>query len=122
MKTSVSVRLRCVRLETSRLGQAKPYRAKIVINGKPRDLGRYATREEGEAAFRGARKACPMQLRGRPPLSPEKREAVRETYRTVKSQPKTAAIHGVSLKTVQRILHEVRPKLEDYPDMAAELI
>jgi hypothetical protein len=117
MKTSRDVQHRCVRLEKSRLGQAKPYRAKIVVNGKAKDLGRYASREEAEAACRGARKACPMQRRGRPPLSQEKREAIRETYRTVKSQPKTAAIHGVGVKTVQRILREVRPKLEDYPDI-----
>jgi hypothetical protein len=40
MKISVGVRPRCVRLEKSRLGQSKPYRAKITVDGKSRDLGR----------------------------------------------------------------------------------
>ena len=48
---------RCVRLETFR--KSKPWRAKIRISGKVVDLGRYATREEGLAAYKAARKVCP---------------------------------------------------------------
>jgi hypothetical protein len=75
-----------------------------------------------EAAVQGARKAVPALPPGRPRMPQEKRQAILETYRLVKSQAKTAAIHGVNESTVRRILREVRPKLEDYPDMAAELI
>jgi hypothetical protein len=46
----------------------------------------------------------------------EKRQATVETYRLVKSQTKTPVIHGVNESPVRRILWEVRPKLEDYPD------
>jgi hypothetical protein len=63
MKTSVGVRPRCVRLEKSRLGQAKPYRAKIVINGKSKDLGRYASREDAEAACKAVRKIFPAKAK-----------------------------------------------------------
>jgi hypothetical protein len=40
----------------------------------------------------------------------------------VKSQAKTATIHGVNESMVRRILREVRPKLEDYPEMLVPLI
>jgi hypothetical protein len=52
----------------------------------------------------------------------EKRQTIVETYRLVKSQLKTAKIHGVAESTAKRILREARPKLEDYPDVATELI
>jgi hypothetical protein len=51
----------------------------------------------------------------------EKRQAIVDTHRMVKSQAKTAAIYGVNAKTVQRVLREVRPKLEDYPDFQYSL-
>jgi hypothetical protein len=85
-------------------------------------VGRYATRGLAEAAVQGARKVVPALPPGRPRMPQAKRQAIVETYRQVRSQAKTAAIHGVSVKRVQRILHEVRLKLKDYPDMAAELI
>jgi len=69
MKTSRGVQHRCVRLEKSRLGQAKPYRAKIVVDGKARDLGRFATREEAEAACQAVRRVLPAKTKSAPPVS-----------------------------------------------------
>jgi hypothetical protein len=69
MKSSRGVRLRCVRLDKSRSGQAKPYRAKIVINGKSKDLGRYASREEAEAACQAVRRVFPAKVKTAPPVS-----------------------------------------------------
>jgi hypothetical protein len=89
----------------------------IHIAGKWRRVGRYETRELAEAAVQGARKAVPALPPGRPRMPQEKRQAIVETYRRVKSQANTAAVHGVNESTVRRILREVRPKLEDYPDM-----
>jgi hypothetical protein len=54
-------------------------------------------------------------------MSEGKQDAILETYRQVKSQPKTAAIHGVSESTVKRIWRAARPTLESYPDMATAL-
>jgi hypothetical protein len=79
-------------------------------------VGRYETRELAEAAVQGARKAVPALPPGRPRTPQEKRQAIVETYRLVKSQAKTAVIHGVNESTVWGVLREVRPRLEDYPD------
>jgi hypothetical protein len=103
MKTSVGVRPRCVRLEKSWLGQAKPYRAKIVINGKSKDLGRYATREEAEAACKGVRKVFPAKAKSAPPVSETIQEAIRSELATGKSQRHVARLFKVSHETVRQI-------------------
>lgn len=114
------IKTRCVRHEASR--KARPWRAKLKIAGKTVDLGWWATREEGLAACKGARKAAPARQAGRPPMSGERQRAILETYRQVKSQAKTAQAHGVSEKTVQRLWHAARPTLENYPDTHTALI
>ena len=103
MKTSVGVRPRCVRLEKSRLGQSKPYRAKIVINGKSKDLGRYASREEAEAACRAVRKIFPAKVKTAPPVSETIQEAIRSELAMGKSQRQVARMFGVSHETVRQI-------------------
>jgi hypothetical protein len=60
----MSAKRRCVRLEGSR--KAKPWRAKLKIAGKTVDLGRWATRVEGMAAYRAVRNIFPMKPLGRP--------------------------------------------------------
>jgi DNA-directed RNA polymerase specialized sigma24 family protein len=105
---------RCVRYDRS--SKSTPWEAILHIAGKRRRVGRYETRELAEAAVQGARRAMPALPPGRPRLPQEKRQAIVETYRMVKSQTRTATIHGVNESTVRRILREVRPKLEDYPD------
>jgi hypothetical protein len=50
---------RAVRFDASR--KRKPYRAKILVDGKPVDLGRYTTKADGEAACRAAWKVRPPQ-------------------------------------------------------------
>jgi hypothetical protein len=103
MKTSVGVRPRCVRLEKSRLGQSKPYRAKIVINGKSKDLGRYASREEAEAACRAVRKIFPAKVKTAPPVSETIQEAIRSELAMGKSQRQVARAFKVSHETVRQI-------------------
>jgi hypothetical protein len=105
---------RAVRYDRS--SKAKPWEAILHIAGKRRRVGRYETRELAEAAVQGASRAVPALPPGRPRMPQEKRQKIVETYRQVKSQAKTAVIHGVNESTVKRILREVRPKLEDYPD------
>jgi hypothetical protein len=85
MKTSTGVWIRCVRLEKSRLGQAKPYRAKIVIDGKSKDLGLYATPEEAEAACQAVRRVLPAKTKSAPPISATTQEAIRSELATGKS-------------------------------------
>jgi hypothetical protein len=98
-------------------GGRKPWKARVKVRGTYLHLGWYASAQEASAAFQGARKAVPPLPPGRPRMPQERRHGIVETYRTVKSQRKTAAIHGVDPRTVRRVLREVRPKLEDYPDM-----
>jgi hypothetical protein len=52
---------RAVRFEAGR--KSKPYWAKIVVDGKSRDLGRYATREEAEAACQAVRRVLPAKTK-----------------------------------------------------------
>jgi hypothetical protein len=103
MNSSRGVRCRCVRLEKARIGQAKPYRAKITVDGKPRDLGRYATREEAEAACRGGRKIFPAKVKSAPPVSGTIQEAIRSELATGKSQRQVARLFKVSQETVRQI-------------------
>jgi hypothetical protein len=91
MKTSVGVRPRCVRLEKSRLGQSKPYRAKITVDGKSRDLGRYATRKEAEAVCRAVRKVIPAKVKTAPPVSETIQKAIRSDLNM------TSGLLGVSV-------------------------
>jgi DNA-directed RNA polymerase specialized sigma24 family protein len=110
----MNVKRRCVRRDSSK--KRKPWEALLHIAAKRRRVGRYETRELAEAAVQGARKAVPALPPGRPKMPQEKRQAIVETYRMGRSQAKTATILGVAESTVKRILREVRPKLEDYPD------
>jgi hypothetical protein len=103
MKTSTGVRPRCVRLEKSRLGRGKSYRAKIVINGKSKDLGRYASREEAEAACRAVRKMFPAKVRTAPPVSETIQEAIRSELAKGKSQRQVTRLFKVSHETVRQI-------------------
>jgi hypothetical protein len=103
MKTSVGVRPRCVRLEKSRLGQARPYRVKIVINGKSKDLGRYTTCEEAEAACQAVRRVSPAKVKTAPPVSETIQEAIRSELVTGKSQRQVARLFRVSHETVRQI-------------------
>jgi hypothetical protein len=107
----MSTKNRCVRRDSS--NKTKPWEAILHIAGKRKRVGRYETRELAEAAVQRARKAVPALSPGRPRMPQEKRRAIVETYRLVKSQAKTAVIHGVNESTVRRILREMRPKLED---------
>jgi hypothetical protein len=92
---------RTVRYEASRKG--KPYRAKIVIDGRSRDLGRYASREEAEAACRAVRKVFPAKVRTGPPVSETILEAIRSELATGKSQRQVARLFKVSHETVRQI-------------------
>jgi hypothetical protein len=103
MKTSTGVRPRCVRLEKSRLGQAKPYRAKITVDGKSRNLGRFASREEAEAACRAVRKVFPAKAKSAPPVSETIQESIRSELAMGKSQRAVARLFGVSHATVRQI-------------------
>jgi hypothetical protein len=103
MNSSGGVRCRCVRLEKSRIGQAKPYRAKITVDGNSRDLGRYATREEAEAACRAVRKVFPAKAKSAPPVSETIQEAIRSELATGKSQRQVAGLFRVSHETVKQI-------------------
>jgi DNA-directed RNA polymerase specialized sigma24 family protein len=116
----VKVKTRCVRYDRS--SKSKPWEAILHIAGKRKRVGRYETRELAEAAVQGARKAVPALPPGRPRMPQKKRQTILETYHLVESQAKTAVIHGVAESTVRRILREVRPRPEDYPDRATELI
>jgi DNA-binding CsgD family transcriptional regulator len=102
-KTSRDVQRRCVRLEEARIGQAKPYRAKITVNGKSRDLGRFATSEEAEAACRAVRRVFPAKAKSAPLVSETIREAIRSELATGKSQRQVARLFGVSHETVRQI-------------------
>jgi DNA invertase Pin-like site-specific DNA recombinase len=113
----MNLRPRCVRYNKSK--PTKPWDAILHLNGKRRSLGRYATREEAEAACRGVRKIIPALPPGRPRLPQEKREAILNTYLSTGSQKKTAEACGVNVKTVQRVLKERAAQGTDpYPDMA----
>jgi hypothetical protein len=112
--TSKMTKTRCVRYDRS--SKSKPWEAVLHIAGKRKRVGRYETGELAEAAVQGARRAVPTLPPGRPRMPQEKRQAIVDTYRQVKSQAKAATIHRVNESTVRRILREVRPKLEDYPD------
>jgi hypothetical protein len=103
METSTGGRPRCVRLEKARIGQAKPYRAKLIIDGKSKDLGRYATREEAEAACGAVRKVFPAKVKTAPPVSETIREAIRSELATGKSQRQVARLFGVSHEAVRQI-------------------
>jgi DNA-binding transcriptional regulator YiaG len=103
MKTSVGGRLRCVRLEKSRLGQSKPYRAKLVINGRSKDLGRYASRAEAEVACQAVRRVFSAKVKTAPPLSETLQEAIRSELAMGKSQRKVARLFKVSHETVRQI-------------------
>jgi DNA invertase Pin-like site-specific DNA recombinase len=112
------MRHRCVRF--NRTKPTKPWDAILHINGKRRSLGRYATREEAEAACKAVRKIVPALPSGRPRLPQEKREAILNTYLSTGSQKKTAEACGVNVKTVQRLLRtrEATQETNPYPDMA----
>jgi hypothetical protein len=97
----VKMKTRCVRFEAGR--KSKPYRAKIVVDGKSRDLGRYATREEAEAACRGARKVFPAKAKSAPPVSETIQEAIRSELALGKSQRQVARLFKVSHETVRQI-------------------
>jgi hypothetical protein len=79
-------------------GKKRPYHASILAAGRFIYLGYYRTREDAEIACKAARKAVPALPAGRPRIGEEKRAAILETYRQVKSQTKTAQAHGVSEK------------------------
>jgi hypothetical protein len=103
MKSSGGVRCRCVRLEKARIGQDKPYRAKLTVDGKSRDLGRYATREEAEAACRAVRRVLPAKAKSAPPVSETIQEDIRSELATGKSQRQVARLFKVSHETVRQI-------------------
>jgi len=103
MNSSRGVRCRCVRLEKARIGQAKPYRAKIVVNGKAKDLGRYASRAEAEAACQAVRRVFPAKVKTAPPVPETIQEAIRSELSTRKSQRQVARLFGVSHETVRQI-------------------
>jgi hypothetical protein len=96
------MKARAIRYEASRKG--KPYRAKIVIEGKTRDLGRYASREEAEAACRAVRKVLPAKQPTKPPLTDAACAAILSTYEQLRNGRATARTHSVSHETVQRIV------------------
>jgi hypothetical protein len=64
----MSAQPRCVRREASR--KSKQWRAMVKIAGKPVDLGRWATRVEGLAAYKAVRKLFPINPPGRPKKQP----------------------------------------------------
>jgi hypothetical protein len=97
----VKKKTRCVRYDASRKG--KPYRAKITVDGKSRDLGRYATREEAEAACRAVRKVFPAKAKSAPPVSETIQEAICSELATGKSQRQVARLFKVSHETVRQI-------------------
>jgi hypothetical protein len=103
MKTSTGVRPRYVRLEKSQLGRGKPYRAKIVINGKCKDLGRHASREEAEAACKAVWRVFPAKVKSAPPVSETIQEAIRSELAMEKSQRQVARLFKVSHETLRRI-------------------
>jgi hypothetical protein len=103
MKTSTGVRPRCVRLEKSRLGRGKPYRAKITVDGKSSDLGRFATREEAEAACRAVRRVFPAKVKSAPPVSETIQEAIRSELAMEKSRRQVARLFKVSHETLRQI-------------------
>ena len=92
---------RAVRFEAGR--KSKPYRAKIVVGGKSRDLGRYATREEAEAACQAVRKIFPAKVKTAPPVSTITQEAICVELATGKSQRAVARLFGVSHEAVRQI-------------------
>jgi hypothetical protein len=102
---------------------SKPWDAILHLNGKRKSLGRYATREEAEAACRAVRKIIPALPRGRPRMPQEKRQAIPDTYRSIGSQKATAEACQVNVKTVQRLLREARQpaQADNYPVMAVAL-
>ena len=103
MKSSGGVRCRCVRLEKARIGQGKPYRAKITVDGESRDLGRFATREEAEAACRAVRRVFPAKVKSAPPVSETIQEAIRSELAMEKSQRQVARLFKVSRESVRQI-------------------
>ena len=103
MKSSRGVQRRCVRLEKSRLGRGKPYRAKITVDGESRDLGRFATREEAEAACRAVRRVFPAKVKSAPPVSETIQEAIRSELAMGKSQRQVARLFKVSHETLRQI-------------------
>jgi DNA-binding CsgD family transcriptional regulator len=103
MKTSTGGRPRCVRLEKARIGQAKPYRAKLIIDGKSKDLGWYATREEAEAARQAVRRVLPAKAKSAPAMSETTQKAIRSELATGKSQRQVARLFKLSHETVRQI-------------------
>jgi hypothetical protein len=116
----MNLRPRCVRYNKTK--PTKPWDAILHLNGQRKSLGRYATREEAEAACRDARKAVPTLPPGRPHIPPERRQVIRDTYYTTGSKEATARACGVNVKTVYRVLREGRPAqgVDAFPDMAVE--
>jgi hypothetical protein len=103
MKGNTGMQPRCVRLEKSRIGQGTPYRAKIVINGKSKGLGRYASRAEAEAACQAVRRVFPAKVKTAPPVSETIQEAIRSELAMGKSQRQVASLFKVSHETVRQI-------------------
>jgi len=112
----LKTRLKTRKISYDESKKTRPWRVAIRSAGKLISLRYYQTRDDAEIAYKAARKALPALLAGRPPMSQERQRAILETYRQVKSQAKTAQLHGVSEKTVQRLWHAARPTLEHYPD------
>jgi hypothetical protein len=99
----MGVRCRCVRLEKARIGQAKPYRAMITVDGKSRDLGRHASCEEAEAACRAVRKIFPAKVKSALPVSKTTQEVIRSQLAMGQSQRQVARLFRVSHETVRQI-------------------
>jgi hypothetical protein len=74
-----------------------------VINGKSKDLGRYASREEAEAACNAVRKMSPAKVKSAPPVSETTQESIRSDLATGKSQRQVARVFKVSHETVRQI-------------------
>jgi hypothetical protein len=75
-KLTTGVQCRSVRLEKARVGQAKPNRAKIMVDGKSRDLGRFAMREAASASSQAERRVFPAKMKSAPPMSETIQESI----------------------------------------------
>jgi hypothetical protein len=96
------MRNRCVRQEKGRT--SAQFKAKLCIEGRSVDLGRYKTHEEAAAACRAVRRLFPAKGTTKPSLSDEQRAAIQATYEQLQNGRATARQHGVSHETVQRIV------------------
>jgi hypothetical protein len=104
---------RAVRYERGR--SSTPFKAKLWIDGRSVNLGRYASREEADAACRAVRKVLPAKQPTKPPLTDEARVAILSTYEQLRIGRATARAHGVSHDTVQRIVKSASAALGKDP-------